>query len=339
MRPGIFGFDLVPNVHARNFPIDGDDAECFMDNRPRGIVLMLKIRNFGLAAIAVLFSVDVGRADDKPKILMFTKSSGYQHSTVARGKNGELGLAERTVVAVGKQHGFDVDVTKDGAAMQPENLKKYAGLFFYTQGDLTQSGTDKQPPMRPEDRTAILDFVKAGGGFIGTHCGGADTFNHDIWVVDGKKPFMELVGGEFTRHGARQVGSAELVDSNFPAVSHMPKAFRIYDEWYAYENYQPNIHVLMQLKTDQDDFKTNSKGLYARPPYPITWCQNYGKGRVFYTGMGHEEGVWNFPEYREMLGKAVLWSVGKIEGDASPNLKEMYGSVEKGLERINPPKK
>lgn len=282
---------------------------------------------------------------ENPKILMFTKSSGYQHSTVKRGPNGELGLAEKIVVELGNKNSFDVDVTKDGAAMKPENLKEYAALFFYTQGDLTVSGTDKQPPMRPEDRQAILDFVKAGGGFVGTHCGGADTFNHQIWVEDGRKPFIEMVGGEFTSHGSQQTGDAELVDAGFPAVAHMPKAFRIKDEWYAYANFQPNIRVLMMLRTDRDDFDRNAVnkktnvGLYQRPPYPITWCQMYGQGRVFYTGMGHREDVWENPAYQEMVGKAVLWSAKKLEGDASPNLKQMFGSVEAGLQRINPPQR
>jgi hypothetical protein len=278
-------------------------------------------------ALAVLAEVS---AAEKKRVLMLTKSTAYQHEVVARGPNGQLGLAEEALTKICKDAGYEIVVTKDASQLNPENLKKFHALFFYTQGDMTIAGLDKHPPMKKEDRQAILDFVKNGGAFVGTHCGGADTFNHQFWVEGGKKPFNRMVGAEFISHGAQQNARVEVVDANFPAVKHYPKNFTRWDEWYAYDGFHDNMHVLMMLQTDG-----MSGGDYARPSYPITWCSNYGKGRVFYTGMGHVKEMWHSDEYLKMLEIALKWGAGDVQGDASPNLKSLFGDEKKALERFN----
>ena len=265
------------------------------------------------------------------KVLMFTRSQAYEHEVVRRGPKGELSLAERTVTELGKKNGFEVTCTKDGGQINTANLKNYQAVFFYTQGDLDKAGGDKQPVMKADDMPAILEFVKNGGGFIGTHCGGADTFHH--WVENGKKPFLDMVGGEFIGHGAQRKCWVETVDSNFPATKNFDKAFELHDEWYAYQGFDKDMRILQFLKTDG-----MPEAMYKRPNYPITWCKSYGKGRVFYTGMGHRTDVWENAKYQEMIGQAVLWSLGSVDGKSDTNLKELFGDEEAALKRINPPK-
>jgi type 1 glutamine amidotransferase len=282
------------------------------------------------ALLACLVAAVPGFGQEKKRVLMVTKSSAFQHDVVARGKSGELGLAEKTVKDLCDRLGYELVVTKDASQLNAENLKTFKGLFFYTQGDLTVSGRDGQTPMKKEDRAAILEFVKNGGGFVGTHCGGADTFNHGFWVENGKKPFIQMVGAEFTGHGPNQDATVEVVDPNFPAVSHWPRSFRKWDEWYAYDGFHENVHVLMMLKTE------GMKGHdYERPEYPITWCSNYGDGRVFYTGLGHVEKMWEDDDYKKMLAGAIKWTLKDVEGDASPNLKSLFGDEKAALKRFN----
>jgi len=285
-------------------------------------------RRWTALAVCLLAAVP-GFAQDKKRVLMVTKSSGYQHDVVKH-QDGQLGLAERTVKDLCDKLGYEIVITKDASMLNAENLKRFNGLFFYTQGDLTIPGVDKQTPMRKEDRQAILDFVKNGGGFVGTHCGGADTFDGGLWVENGKKPFIEMVGAEFTGHGAQQDATVEVVDPNFPAVSHWPKSFRKWDEWYAYDGFHDNMHVLMVIRTE------GMKGWeYQRPDYPITWCSNNGSGRVFYTGLGHVEKMWENEHYQKMLSDALRWTVKDAEADASPNLKSLFGDEKAALTRFN----
>lgn len=283
-----------------------------------------------VAALSLLVVADAS-AEPK-KVLMLTKSSGFQHPVIARGKKGELGLAEKTVIELGKANGFDVTVTKDGGQINRDNLAKYDALFFFTQGDISKPGLDRQPPVRVEDRPLILEFVKKGGGFVGTHCGGADTYHE--WEEGGSKPFLDMVGGEFMSHGPQQVARVEVVDPDFPAMKSWPKSFSLNDEWYAYKGFNNRMRVLMMLQTE------GMKGSdYKRESYPITWCSEYGKGKVFYTGLGHREDVWTNPKYREMVTTAVGWVLGTVSADASPNLAKIFGDEAKALVRINPPKK
>jgi type 1 glutamine amidotransferase len=274
-------------------------------------------------AVASLFTTY--SAAETSTILMVSISQGFQHPVVER-KGGELSLAERIVVQLGKKHGFAVTATKDGRLINRENLAKYSATLFFTQGEIDQRGPHGDSPMRTEDREAILEYVKSGGGFVGTHCGGADTFHQ--W-----QPFLDMVGGEFIGHGPQQVSRVEVVDHSFPAVQGWPKAFSLNDEWYAYRGFHRNMRVLMMLQTEGMRDK-----LYDRQPYPITWCSRYGKGRVFYTGMGHREDVWTNPLYQQMIAKSLLWAAGRIEADASPNLKELFGDEKSALTRINPPR-
>src|SRR5437016_3552115 len=68
----------------------------------------------------------------KRRILMYTRSEGYEHDVVKR-KNGQLSLAETLVTELGAKHGFEVECTKDGRVFLPENLAKYDGFLFETQ--------------------------------------------------------------------------------------------------------------------------------------------------------------------------------------------------------------
>jgi hypothetical protein len=267
---------------------------------------------------------------DPPKVLMFTKSAGFEHPVVRREAADKPSQAERIVIELGKKHGFDVTATKDGRMIVGDNLKNYKGLFFLSQGDVDQAGLDKNPPVPKEQRDTILEFVKNGGGFVGTHCGGADTWHG--WTDGKEKPFLKMVGGEFISHGAQQVATVEVVDRKFPAVKHFPANFTLNDEWYAYRGFHGNMRVLMMLKTEGMKGKD-----YARPSYPITWCSTHHEGRVFYTGMGHREDVWDNPAFQTMVAEGVKWSLKLTEGDATPNLKELFGDEKAALERINPP--
>ena len=297
----------------------------------------MRDRSLVLSCVCLLVAASLTAAaetDSNPKVLLLTKSSGYEHGVVRRPKDGSLSHVEKTMVDVGKRAGVDVEPTKDASKLNAGNLRNYDAVFLMTTGDLDKPGRDGFPPMKRSDREAILDFLEQGGGIVMTHCGGADTFHG--WVEDGKKPFLEMVGGEFMTHGRVQPGAIQVIESDFPGMAAWPTTFSLPDEWYVYKGLQPNLRVLMMLDTTSLDQKDRN-GAYQRPNYPITWCSNYGKGRVFYTGMGHHQKTWDDPRFQQMLGDAMLWSAGRVSGDAEPNLVKIFGSEKVAMERLNPP--
>jgi hypothetical protein len=86
------------------------------------------------------------------KILMFTRSQGFEHSVIKRSSPDKLGHAEQILTDLGAKNGFEVTCTKDGRVFLPETIAKYDAFFFYTTGDLTKEGGDKNPPCRPKAR-------------------------------------------------------------------------------------------------------------------------------------------------------------------------------------------
>jgi type 1 glutamine amidotransferase len=152
---------------------------------------------------------------------------------------------------------FQARVKEALSKLSAENLKSYDGLIFAnTTGDL--------PVPDPQ---AIIDWVKDGHAFIGMHSA-SDTFH-------GFRPYVEMLGGEFLSHGAQASVDCINEDKKHPACSHLPQTWRVYDEIYILKNFErAKVHGLLTL-----DKEPNRK--------------TPGKGRLFYTSLGHREDVWD----------------------------------------------
>jgi hypothetical protein len=256
--------------------------------------------------------------DKKRRILFFTKSSGFEHSVIKR-QGDQLGHAEKVLTELGEKHGFEVTCTKDGGVFTAENLAKYDAYFFYTTGDLTQAGADKNPPMSPEGKATLLEAVKNGKGFLGSHCG-SDTFHSPgdrRLNNENVDPYIAMLGGEFISHGAQQKAKMMVTDTKFPGCQDL-KDFELLEEWYSLKNFAKDLRVLLV----QETMGMNGKD-YERPPFPATWARMHGKGRVFYTSMGHREDVWTNPTFQQILLGGIAWAVGNVRADVKPNIEQV----------------
>ncbi len=183
--------------------------------------------------------------------------------------------------------------------MSPAALKNYDAIVFAnTTGDL---------PL--PDNQAFIDWVKAGHGFVAMHSG-SDTFH-------GFKPYIEMLGGEFQTHGAQEVVNCLNVDPLHPATKHFGASFDIggkKEEIYIIKSYaQKAVRELLVL-----DKHPNTK---APGSYPISWCREFGAGKVFYTSLGHNEYVWEMPEYQTHILGGIKWALGLEKADATPQAK------------------
>src|SRR5205814_8085910 len=100
----------------------------------------------GLVAAGSMTLPNVMFAAGKKSVLVFTKSSGWEHDVVKR-VDGKLSIVEQAVTALGNQHGLNVTATKDGGVFDSKDFHKYSAVVFFTTGDLTTAGTDKNPPI------------------------------------------------------------------------------------------------------------------------------------------------------------------------------------------------
>jgi len=161
--------------------------------------------------------------------------------------------------------------------MSASALKTYdAVIFANTTGDL---------PL--PDPQAFIDWVKAGHGFCAMHSG-SDTFH--------KFPtYIEMLGGEFKTHGPQVAVTAINKNPKHPATKHLPAAWDIFDEIYEFKSHeQSNVNELLSMDKHPQTKEPGYNGM--------SWYRTPGKGRVFYTSLGHREDMWD-PNWKDAQGQ------------------------------------
>lgn len=281
-------------------------------------------------------------------MLFFSKSSGYEHAAIKTQDGPEFGYAFRVLQELGAKHNIAFTFSKDGSLFSPEYLAQFDALFFYTTGDLTLAKNnptlgDGQPGMTPAGKQALLNAVAEGKGFVGTHSA-ADTFhapgNKDHGPArnesDGDRtdPYGKMLGGSFIKHDAQQKARQIVADAKFPGLSAVPPDFGPQEEWYSLKNFAPNLHVLLV-----QDTSTMAGPSYQRPPYPATWARLHGKGRVFYTSMGHRDDIWTNPVFQAVLMGGLNWALRRVDADVTPNLAEFAPQANVLPKYVEPPPK
>jgi type 1 glutamine amidotransferase len=299
---------------------------------------------FALFALALLLPLTVSAAAAK-KVLVFTKSSGFEHDAIKTdGKPGH-GYAFRVLREYGAKHDVEFVESKDGTRFSPEYLAQFDAFVFYTTGDLTVAKSDPRgdglPPMTSAGKAALLAAVAGGKGFVGIHSA-ADTFHSfgrndhvpERFDDDGPNadPYIKMLGGEFIRHGAQQKSRLAVVDPKFAGVAALKDEVTLMEEWYSLKNFAPDLHVL--LVQDTAGMKGDE---YQRPPYPSTWVRPHGKGRVFYTNLGHREDVWDNPLFQSVLFGGLEWALRRVDADVSPNLAKVAPQANTLPKYVAPP--
>jgi type 1 glutamine amidotransferase len=259
----------------------------------------------------------------KQRVLMYTKSESFEHPVVRR-EGGKLSLAERIATKLGQQHDFEVTCEKDGRIFLSDTIKDIDAFLFQTQGDLCkEKGVDNEPPMPPEGKKVLLQAVADGKGFVGCHCA-SDTFHskghgkNRFQNQEEIDPYIAMVGGEFAGHGAQQRAWMHVVDHRFPGFEDIGD-FGLAEEWYSLKNFAPDLHVLLVQETQG----MNKDHDYQRPNYPATWARMHGKGRIFFTSLGHREDVWTNPLFQHILLGGLAWALRNANAEVPANLDQV----------------
>ena len=101
-----------------------------------------------------------------------------------------------------------------------------------------------------------------------------------------------------------------VADKKFPGIDKAGDGFNMNEEWYSLKNFAPDMHVILVQET-----KGMRNADYQRPPYPATWARMHGKGRVFYTSMGHREDVWQNPTFESVLVGGLNFILGRVDAE------------------------
>lgn len=253
------------------------------------------------------------------RVLYFTRSAGFEHSVVHREGN-QLSHSEKNLIEMGRRAGFDVECTKDGRVFDGD-LGQYDAIAFYTSGVLTEPAKDGSPAMTMKGKQRLLEAIEAGKGFVGFHSA-TDSFHSKGALKENqpeRDPYIAMLGGEFIEHGAQQEASL-LIAPPLPIIGSlgMGEGIAFTDEWYTFKNFAKDLHVFLVQET-----KMMKGAAYQRPDFPSTWGRLHGKGRVFYTGLGHREDIWTNPFFQAIALGGLAWVTGRIDVDIKPNLDQV----------------
>jgi type 1 glutamine amidotransferase len=208
------------------------------------------------------------------KVLVFTKTAGYQHASIPKGV--------AAIQKIGLEKGFEVDSTSDASWFKDEILAKYSAVIFLsTTGDVLDN----------TQQTVFEKFIQAGGGFLGIHAA-ADTEYDWPW-------YNQLVGAYFLSHPHQQEASLQVLDNSHPATKGLPAEWVHFDEWYNYKSIAEGINVLLNL--DETTYEGGENG----EQHPIAWFREFDGGRMFYTGLGHTDEAYSDPLFLSHLSGGI----------------------------------
>jgi len=169
----------------------------------------------------------------------------------------------------------------------------------------------REVPLDAQQKADLLSFVKDDGkGFVAAHTA---TTAFESWPE-----FGELVGARYDGHPWNAAyGTVVNEDPSFPATKHLPPTFTLTDEFYQAKDFSRDaIRVLLRL--DVSKMPPNPELHRTDGDFPLAWAKAYGKGRVFYSSLGHAASTWDNPEVYRMYFEALKWSLGLADGDATP---------------------
>lgn len=230
-----------------------------------------------------VFSVVSNLAESPRKVLFVTHSAGFKHPVLPH--------AAQVAAQVGPQYGIEVTATEDLSQISAENLTNYDALLFYTTGELALDENQK---------AAFLEFIRSGKALVGVHSA-TDTFYK--WPEYGR-----MIGGYFDGHPWHEKVRIKVEDQSHPATAHLGASFEITDEIYQYKEFwRQKVQVLMSLDTSSVDM-TKAGIKRTDSDFALAWTNTYGKGRIFYTALGHRPEVWDDVRFQKHLFNGIRWA-------------------------------
>jgi len=210
-------------------------------------------------------------------VLVFSKTLLYRHASITNG------IA--AIKKLGEQNHFEVDATEDSSCFTRSNLAKYnAIVFLSTSGEI----------LNEEQQSAFKEFVEQGGGLAGVHAAVAGDL-----ATEGNWPWYgETLCAKFTNHSSVVQATVHIEDKRNPSTFSLPESWPRTDEWYNFIS-SPRGKTRVLAVIDESTYRGGTMGR----DHPVAWCHQVGKGRIWYTAMGHTEASFSEPLFlKHLLG-------------------------------------
>jgi type 1 glutamine amidotransferase len=225
----------------------------------------------------------------KPKrILVVTLTKGFHHDSIP--------VAQDTLRELAQKQGWELDLADSDSDLSlkitPQGLNRIDLIIF--------ANTTGELPIADENKKTLMEWLCAGHGFVGMHAA-TDTLSR--WEDYGK-----MIGGCFDGHPWFQKVRLKIEDRKFPGMRPFAEDPEIEDEIYQFRNWsRHDKHIILSIDNTSID---TSKGKRQDMDYAVAWARTEGKGRVFYTSLGHRQEVWKDLRYQEHILGGMRWAMG-----------------------------
>ena len=134
------------------------------------------------------------------------------------------------------------------------------------------------------------------------------------------KEYNDMMGGAFDGHPWHEKIRVKNMDPNHPVLKPFEgKDFEVTDEIYQFRKDTASPDERRMLLSLSGEVEDTGKGKYGKDGlYPISWCDDYGKGRVFYCSLGHRDEIYWNPVVLQHYLAGIQFALGDLDADASP---------------------
>ncbi|HLH04050.1 MAG TPA: ThuA domain-containing protein [Bryobacteraceae bacterium] len=235
-----------------------------------------------------------------PAILIFSKTNGFRDDDAIRSAN-------RALAAIATSRGWSTFFTENGAVFNAGDLARFdATIWNNTSGDVLTSA----------QKQAFRRYVENGGGFVGIHGAGGDPRYEWRWYVE------TLIGAQFeghTLHPQFQRALIRIAQPNDVTMQGLPAEWSRVDEWYSFANTPAAQGAKVLAVLDESTYEPKMWWKDIRMgSHPIIWKHCVGKGRAFYSALGHSAVTYDEPLHRRELANAIAWAAGLTGDNCAP---------------------
>lgn len=175
------------------------------------------------------------------------------------------------------------------------NLDKYTDEKYMQTVDLIIQNISMMKISKEQEK-GLLRAVQNGAGIAGWHGGLADSFRESVG-------YQFMIGGQWVAHPGGIIDyEVRITNKKDPIVKGLPKTFKMHSEQY-YMHVDPNVNVLATTT-----FTGKANNWIEGCVIPVIWKKNFGKGRVFYSSLGHVAADFKTPEVLETMKRGIIWA-------------------------------
>ena len=234
-------------------------------------------------------------------VLVIGQTKGFEHDSVSTAMVAVYNMGKESRLWDATLRTDTELLTKKDLGRNSKNLNYFDLIVFAsTTGELDMDDGQKRD---------MMSFIHDDGkGFVGIHAALDTNYN---WPEYG-----EMIGGWFDQHPWGTFNAPIINEApDFPVVRHLPSSFVKFDEIYQPKAWsREKVNVLLSLDPSRLDYNNNLRIHRTDRDFAVAWSKKYGKGRVFYSTLGHTEESWSDPDIRKMYFEAIKWALGMTVG-------------------------